>query len=327
MSASILVVDDSMAGREKIADVLQGAQVCGSIYQARNGVEGLEVLAARAVDLVVCDLAMPEMDGFGFLRSVRGWEECQDLPVVVLSWYDDLQAKVTGFELGASDFLVKPFADQELVARVRGQLRTKNLQDQLKRSNRLLQDLSSTDSLTGLRNRRCFMETLQREIQRSRFSGAPLSLLMTDLDRFKAINDLHGHPAGDEVLVAVAALFRSILREYDLAARYGGEEFAIVLPETDFANAVRIADRLRSEVETLDLTGIGICGRITMSLGVASFEIGRCHSAEQLIGAADAAMYQAKRAGRNRVEPLNKHDLRSFGEPWDAGPGSLPKLQ
>nr|WP_291316764.1 GGDEF domain-containing protein [Desulfuromonas sp.] len=190
------------------------------------------------------------------------------------------------------------------MARVKVQLKIKSLQDKLKKSNQLLLELSNTDPLTRLHNRRSLMQTLRREFQRSRRIDTPLSLVMADIDHFKKVNDTYGHQQGDSVLVALGDLFNEKLRPYDLAARFGGEEFALVLPETDLANAQQVAERIREAAARLTFPGPLKELRLTISLGVATFPSGNIQSEDDLIREADYALYNAKRGGRNRVEPL-----------------------
>jgi diguanylate cyclase (GGDEF)-like protein len=228
--------------------------------------------------------------------------------------------KVEGLELGADDYLVKPFDMLELSARVKSMLRLKALQDALVEKNRELDrankelarrreellTLSRTDALTGLFNRRYFEERLNEEFTRSRRYGSPLSLVMLDIDHFKRINDTFGHPFGDQVLKAVAQTACSRLREVDLMARYGGEELIALLPETSPVDALRVCERVREAIASLGLEHPGADGhvqevRLTASLGVATVPAANLTSAEALLMAADTSLYAAKGAGRNRV--------------------------
>ncbi|NMO23636.1 diguanylate cyclase, partial [Pyxidicoccus fallax] len=227
---------------------------------------------------------------------------------------------VEGLELGADDYLVKPFDMLELSARVKSMLRLKALQDALVEKNRELDRankelarrreellaLSRTDALTGLFNRRYFEERLNEEFARSRRYGSPLSLVMLDIDHFKRINDTYGHPFGDQVLKAVAHTSRSRLREVDLLARYGGEELIALLPETGPEDALKVCERVREAIAALELEEACPGGaprpvRLTASLGVATVPAADLTSAEALLRAADISLYAAKGAGRNRV--------------------------
>ncbi len=254
---------------------------------------------------MLCDVDMPGIDGFKFLAMVKTREELRDIPVIMLTGKENREDKIRGLELGASDYVTKPFDPGELVARVKVQLKVKSLQDSLKESNQLLLELSNTDPLTRLANRRHLMETLAREFKRSSRGEAPFSLIMVDIDHFKKFNDTFGHQAGDEVLTEMANLLRKHLREYDLAARYGGEEFALVLPESGLEMAMQVAERLRTATGKLAFGGNMVNERISVSLGVACYPSVNIHSVDDLIRIADDALYLAKKEGRNCVRTMN----------------------
>jgi diguanylate cyclase (GGDEF)-like protein len=245
--------------------------------------------------------------GFGFI------------PVILMT-ARQAAGKVEGLELGADDYLVKPFDMLELSARVKSMLRLKALQDALIEKNRELDrankelarkreellTLSRTDPLTGLSNRRYFEERLGEEFARARRYRSALSLVMLDIDHFKRVNDTYGHPFGDEVLRAVALASRARLREVDLLARYGGEELIALLPETSPADALRACERVREAIEALALEyrasdGAQQTVRCTASLGLASLPSPTLQTAEDLMRAADESLYRAKEGGRNRV--------------------------
>ncbi|MBT1073797.1 diguanylate cyclase [Geobacter grbiciae] len=302
MKKTVLVIDDSDTLREEILRTLKGVSLFDVYLEAGDGLDGFKVLLNNRVDLVLCDLEMPRMDGFRFLTMMRAREEFQDLPVIILTGREDRDTKIRGLEQGASDFVTKPFDTGELVARVRVQLKMKGLQDELKRSNEMLRTLSITDPLTHLHNRRHLMEMVDKEFQRSSRKGAPLSLVILDIDYFKKINDTYGHQEGDRVLTILADIVRRRLRSYDLAARYGGEEFVLLLPETPVHEALSIAERLRLEVQEHVFDGSLQGLVITISLGVATYPSSRVESIDSLFRQADEALYRAKQGGRNRVE-------------------------
>ncbi len=304
MDTSILVIDDSAVARRLIIDTLRQTALFTRYHEAASGIEGLELLRRQPVDVVLCDLEMPGIDGFRFLEMVGTLEELREIPVILLTGEEAQDRKIQGLERGASDYITKPFDPGELVARVKVQLKIKSLQDSLRESNRQLERLSMTDHLTGLANRRHFMETLEREFIRSRRTTLPLSLVMLDIDHFKKINDTYGHQRGDEVLVSVAELLQQSLRPYDTAARYGGEEFALVLPETSLDEAFQAAERLRRQTAQKAFAGAPGDLHITASLGVAAVPGAKIGSVDHLILEADAALYRAKRNGRDRVEAM-----------------------
>lgn len=302
---TVLIIDDSDTLREEILRTIKGASLFDNHLEARDGLEGFKTLLNTKVDLVLCDLEMPRMDGFRFLTMMRAREEMQDLPVIMLTSREDRETKIRGLEQGASDYVTKPFDAGELVARVRVQLKMKSLQDELKRSNELLKKLSITDPLTHLHNRRHLMEVISKEFQRAFRKGGFLSLIMLDIDYFKKINDTYGHQEGDNVLVELANIVMDKLRGYDLAARYGGEEFVLVLPETPTHEAHAIAERLRHEVQEHTFSERLQGQVITVSLGVASYPSECVENVDSLFRQADEALYRAKQNGRNRVELMS----------------------
>jgi diguanylate cyclase (GGDEF)-like protein len=302
MGHSILIIDDSAVVRQQILTTLRKAALFETHHEAADGIEGFKAALNQSFDVIVCDLEMPGMDGFKFLAMRNSREELRDVPVIMLTGREDLETKIRGLDQGASDYVTKPFDPAELVARVRVQLKIKTLQDALKKSNQLLLQLSNTDPLTGLHNRRYLMDTLAREVERSCRTDIPLSLVMIDIDHFKRVNDTYGHQVGDAVLVAVAALLQGQLRPYDTAARFGGEEFVQVLPSTELAAAGAVAERLRKLTANLSFAKEGAADlELTISAGVALVSPGSIVNADDLIRQADTALYRAKQDGRNRV--------------------------
>jgi diguanylate cyclase (GGDEF)-like protein len=299
---SVLIIDDSEAVREKIIKTLESFDLFERYYEAEDGLEGFKKLLSSPVDIILCDLEMPRIDGFKFLSMMKARPDLQDIPVIMLTGMGDRELKIKGLEQGASDYITKPFDPEELVARVRVHLKIKNLQDDLKRSNELLLELSNTDHLTGLFNRRYLMEALDKEVQRSVRKGGNLSLIILDIDHFKQVNDTYGHLQGDIVLQKVALLLQKELRNYDVAARYGGEEFIAVLPDATLKEAVFVADRVRMAVQTARFSGALSKLSLTVSLGVALFGAPACTTVDSFINLADDALYRAKSLGRNRVE-------------------------
>lgn len=302
---SILIIDDSDKVREQIVQTLKAVSLTDHYLQARDGIEAFKILIGNpAIDLVLCDLEMPRMDGFKFLSMVRSREELRDIPIIMLTARESRELKIKGLEQGASDYVTKPFDPGELVARVKVQLKIKLLQDELKHSNELLKELSNTDPLTQLFNRRYMMEVLEKEIQRTARKGAPVSLIIIDIDHFKKVNDVYGHQQGDVVLVNVANLVKRHLRSYDVAARYGGEEFVGILPETPLDEAMAVAERVRTAIQQLTFVNKLQTLRITISMGVATYPGPGVDTIDDFIRIADEALYRAKSEGRNRVITL-----------------------
>jgi diguanylate cyclase (GGDEF)-like protein len=210
--------------------------------------------------------------------------------------------KVKGLELGAVDYVTKPFDEGELLARVNTHLRLKELYEALQERNRQLQDLANRDGLTGLFNHRYFQEQISKDFSRARRYHQPLSCVMLDIDHFKKVNDTYGHQTGDVILKAVGKLILDSLRESDISARYGGEEFALLLYFTDSRGALDVADRLRKMVESHSFHAGAETFQVTLSAGAATFPHPAIQEAQQLVECADKALYTAKQNGRNRVE-------------------------
>ena len=298
---TLLIVDDSQVLRGQVVDFMKGTGLFTNYLEAENGLEGFKVLLNNDVDVVLCDLEMPGMDGLKFLGMHNAREELKDIPVIMLTGHGESEKKIKGLEQGASDYITKPFDAGELIARVKVQLKIKSLQDDLKEQNRQLEQISNTDALTQLANRRFLMESIEKEYQRSLREENNLSLIMADIDHFKKINDTYGHQEGDVALKTVARIITEQLRDYDIAARFGGEEFAIVLPNTALGNAVQVASRIRKKVEAMSFQGDLRKLKMTISLGVSSSPQNKVEGVSDLIKLADDALYSAKKDGRNKV--------------------------
>jgi diguanylate cyclase (GGDEF)-like protein len=298
--ATLLLIDDSESQRASIRAALDGCVVFTRVLEAGDGIEGLSILMREPVDVVLCDVAMPKLDGDKLLRMKDSSPGGSNIPFVFLTGSADADRRARLLLDGAADAIAKPFHPAELVARLQLHLKVKRLQDELRLKNQALAQLSSVDALTGLRARRFVDEILNIEFLRARRYRTPLSLVMADLDHFKRINDEKGHPAGDSVLREIGALFLSIVRRTDVAGRYGGEEFLLIHPQSTATGAARTAERLREAVEAAKFGGAGGGLRVTLSLGVAEYDR-RMTSPKDLIAAADRALYAAKRGGRNRV--------------------------
>lgn len=302
MNRTLLIIDDSKAIRTQVKQIFADGKLFSKILQAADGIEAFKLLVNNPVDIVLCDIEMPGIDGLKFLAMMQSREDLKEIPVIMLTSHGDLNTKVRGLESGACDYITKPFEPAEMVARVHVQMQIKTLQDELRRSNQLLLELAQTDPLTRLYNRRHLYEKLGIELNRCYRSKNPLSLIMTDIDHFKRVNDQFGHQVGDEVLTKVADLLQEQLRTYDLAARYGGEEFCLVLPETDLDSASEVAERIRQRAEKMDFRAPMENYTLTMSFGVAAYDGTTEGTIDELIRVADDALYEAKNSGRNQVK-------------------------
>jgi len=304
MPNSVLIIDDSDTVRERIIHTLESHELFAHYHEADDGLEGFKKLLSSPVDVILCDLEMPRIDGFKFLNMIKARPDLQDVPVIILTGMNDRDLKIKGLEQGASDYITKPFDPEELVARVKIHLKIKHLQDDLKRTNELLLELSNTDHLTGLFNRRYLMEALEKEFQRSLRKGGNLSLIILDIDHFKQVNDTYGHLQGDVVLNKVALQLQKELRSYDIAARYGGEEFVALLPDAMLKEALFVAERVRQSIQGSKFNGALAPLSITVSMGIATLPTPDGTTVDTFIKMADDALYRAKANGRNRVEYL-----------------------
>ena len=295
MTQKILIIDDSPEIHQLLKVRLKNLDV--ALSHALGGGEGMEKAEKTKPDLILLDVHMPETSGFDVCRDLKANATTQSIPVIFLTGDADVDQKVLGFELGAVDYIQKPFNSAELSARVRAALRTKRFQD-------MLAQRAMIDGLTGLWNRTHFEMRLQEEVAATQRYDRPLSLIMLDVDHFKKLNDNHGHPFGDEVLQAVGEALSQTARTSDWACRYGGEEFSLILRETNLEGALILAERLRKLIEGLTLRNKGEDVKVTASFGVSCSEL--CmnpldFSRRWLITSADGALYASKHAGRNRV--------------------------
>ena len=301
MATTALIIDDSESVRRRVQQAFEGERLFDTILMASNGIEAFKMLMSQQVDIILCDLNMPGIDGFKFLALKQSRPEYNEVPVIMLTGEEDVKSKVRGLEAGASDYLTKPFYNEELLARVKVHLKIKALQGELREKNNRLESISRTDELTGVNNRRFFMEALRLEFDRSQRYTTPLSFGMVDIDHFKRINDTHGHLIGDQALVAVAQFLRKAMRGNDVLGRIGGEEFAILMPHTEQVGCTMALERWRQQVEDLVISYEGITLGVTVSIGAACMPRGGIERPEHLIALADAALYKAKASGRNRV--------------------------
>jgi len=292
----ILIIDDVPANIKMLREVLKSKY---DIIFATNGIEALELLKSKELpDLILLDIMMPEMDGYEVCRILKADDLTSKIPVIFITSKDEEDDEVKGFELGAVDYITKPFSIPVVNARVQTHV-------ELKQQREILENLSSIDGLTGIPNRRNFDEFLDRNWYFCMRASMAISLIMIDIDHFKKFNDHYGHLEGDECLKKVAATLKSCInRDTDMMARYGGEEFACILPATDIEGALSIAESMRKSIEALSITNAqsSTANYVTISLGVASVVPIKDLQAVTIIQHADRALYAAKRSSRNCVK-------------------------
>lgn len=333
---NILVVDDIPDNLRFLSSILKKQGYC--VRKALNGYLALIACEAVPPDALLLDINMPDMNGYEVCAALKANQHTRDIPVIFISVLDDVLDKVKAFSVGGVDYITKPFHPEEVVARLENQLTLKRLQSKLEEQNCLLEEknwlleeqnaqllreiskrqdvekalqqaneklqaLACIDNVTGVANRHHFEDSLQREWQRSAREKLPISLILCDIDYFKTYNDTYGHLAGDTCLKQVArAIAHEVKRPTDLVARYGGEEFAVILPNTNFRGAVRVAQNIQLAVQRLRIIHLGssVSDFLTLSLGIASIVPCDRQSPKVAIALADKALYRAKEQGRNR---------------------------
>lgn len=292
---AILIVDDMTSNIQVLANALQDDY---RIKVATSGERAIDIARSESPpDVILLDIMMPELDGYEVCKRLKSDPKTSTIPIIFVTALSDAADEEKGLNLGAVDYITKPFHLPIVKARVRNHLSLKLKTD-------LLEELSHLDGLTHIANRRHFDEVMEKETHRIHRMMQPISILMLDVDYFKPFNDNYGHGLGDECLVQVAKAMTQVLkRPNDLLARYGGEEFVVLLPETPLAGAIKVAEDLRTAVEMLNFPHkySAVADHVTISVGVASNEVSQESAVDALLKRADAALYQAKAAGRNRV--------------------------
>jgi len=266
--AKVLVIDDSRLIAHVAKTIL--ANRGHEVILAQDGLTGLGAARSEEPDMILLDLIMPVMDGYDVCQRLKERDSTKEIPIIMLTSKAEPSDKVKGLEMGASDYVTKPFDEGELIARVNLQLRLK--------------------------------EQLSKDFLRARRYHESLSCVLIDIDYFKKFNDTHGHQAGDVLLSTLGRIIEDSIRDSDLAARYGGEEFALILYHTNGPGAYHVAERLRQMVENHEVHDKGKVLHVTISLGVAAFPHEQIRDSREMVECADQALYKAKENGRNRVE-------------------------
>lgn len=290
----LLIVDDEKQNRALLTELLQGEH---RIILAKDGKQALERAREHNPDLILLDVLMPEMDGYRVIRELKNDDQTRNIPVIFITALDSAGDEERGLELGAVDYISKPFNPAIVRVRIRNHLQSVH-------QRRQLEQMAMLDSLTGIPNRRRFNEVLEQEWRRCMRDGVPLSLIVVDVDHFKAFNDTYGHAAGDEVLRRVASTLQTSLRRPgDFVSRYGGEEFVMLLPGIDSEGARILSEHARADIEGEKIPHAlsEVAPWITISLGGATRIPQENGESSELFRLADTYLYEAKHTGRNRV--------------------------
>ncbi|MBN7774319.1 diguanylate cyclase [Clostridium aminobutyricum] len=315
---SVLIVDDSPLNLMFIESILKRNHY--KIKTASTGAEAIEVLTNQNPDIILLDIILPDLSGFDLCKSIRSNPDTDSIPIIFISSRSEPDEIQKGLRIGGSDYLIKPFNEIELLARIDNHYKYKKSQDKLKAlneellkannmiakknealENALLQlaELATTDSLTNLYNRRYIMERINEEVIRYRQTGRVFSLVICDIDYFKQINDQYGHDFGDYCLKEISKVILINVREADIVSRWGGEEFLIFLSETDKRSAYKLAERIRFAISKMSIRYNDIDISMTVTIGLSEYNGNS--KVEESIKRADIALYRGKSDGRNRV--------------------------
>ena len=290
---SVLIVDDESSNIMALTHILSPDY---TVYAAKNGRNAIEAAEKYLPDVILLDIIMPEMDGYDVMSALKSAEKTRDIPVIFITGLGNTDDEEKGLDMGAADYISKPFSPAIVKLRIRNQVKMLN---QL----RIIEQISMLDQLTSVPNRRGFDNRMDMEWVRAIRENTLISILIIDVDKFKVYNDTYGHQQGDAVLKAVAkTVTQSLGRPGDFAARWGGEEFVVLLPNTDANGALNIAERMRRDIGNAVIPcADGAETKVTISVGVKTQAPGQNSSRESFIAEADKALYKAKESGRNRV--------------------------
>jgi two-component system cell cycle response regulator len=302
---AVLIIEDHPDQRDLLAIVLQREGY--KVVTAANGVEALERLEQDKVHIALSDIMMPKMDGFELINSIRSNPALRHIYIILITARIQEGDRVRGLDLGADDYITKPFSFSELLARVRVGSRVVQYQQHLEYQTQI-------DSLTGLFNRRAFEKKVGEEFERSKRYGHPLSVVILDIDNFKKINDTYGHHGGDAALVRISEILRDRSRRSDFPSRFGGEEFVLVLPETDQDSAIQVARKFHEEIRGCSFGTRDKPFILTVSMGLTSTTTRDYSDWREMVADADCALYQAKNAGKDRIEICEAQESQTNGQ-------------
>lgn len=285
-----------------------------NIAIALNGELAIKNASIFKPDLILLDVMMPGINGFETCRRLKINEQTSQIPIIFITAKTDSEDILEGFNAGGADYITKPFRREEVLARTKAHLDLRSLMKQkdsliieLEKVNFQLEHMSRTDPLTGLSNRRDLLQKLSQEEARFKRGQKPFTIILTDIDHFKKVNDTYGHDAGDQVLIKVAQLLKGMIREQDIVSRWGGEEFLVLIPETNLEGGIKLAEKCRTRIQSETIHHNQQEIKVTMSFGVSTFKTGQ--ALEECIKMADDLLYIAKRTTRNRV--VSEHDKES----------------
>jgi two-component system, cell cycle response regulator len=294
----LLLVDEQRSSRERIAGALSPYY---DVILAEEPGEALIAAREETIDLMIVSLGSGAFDGLRLCSQARSSERTRNLPILLIADPDDRPKVLRGLELGVNDYLTRPIDRNELLARVRTNIRQKLYADRLRQSVQQSIEMALYDSLTGLNNRRSLERRLPAMIDTARARCAPLTMMVLDIDHFKCVNDTYGHDVGDRVLKGFGAQLRDTVRSGDLICRLGGEEFVVVMPGADAAEAARIAERARRTTESREFLVDRAAGSVSITVSIGLAEWREDWNYAELYRRADRALYRSKSAGRNRV--------------------------
>jgi len=316
--AAVLVIEDKDFESEKIVETLKRDE--DTVMAVRSGEQGIALAQQNDFDAVVLSINLVNEDGLRLCAQMHANERTRSVPILLISEDTDIQRIARGLEIGAHDYILRPVDRNELLARVRTQVRRKRHQDRLKMNYEMSLELALIDSLTGLYNRRYLMVHLEKLLKRKSDTQKTLGILMMDIDHFKSINDTCGHKVGDEVLKIFSERVLQKLRSFDMVARLGGEEFVAILPDVNLGTAVQVAERLRKGIcdEPFVVSSPGGKVNVTVSIGATLIEAGNV-SVEDVLQSADIELYKAKEGGRNRTYFSGVGLIAPSDKPADAG--------
>jgi len=296
---TILVVDDTKENVEILIELLSERY---DVMVALDAKSGIDIVKEERPDLILLDIMMPEMDGYEMCEILKSDETTQTIPIIFITAKTDEKSIEKAYDIGAVDYVSKPFKPKELLARVKKELKVQELIFELEDSQKRLKELSLIDHLTKLYNRRYFLQTSEHIFELTKRKGDALSVMIMDIDYFKNINDTYGHATGDKVLIYFSNELKHLSRKSDIVSRWGGEEFVMLLQDTDSTGAWLISEKIRIAIENLvipleDKKEL----KCTVSIGCTQVNILSDYTIEDSLSRADGALYEAKSGGRNMV--------------------------